>query len=65
MIVNRGDVDLLMWCMVVVHFSDPIKPKVVGVVCSQQLTCYLLIIYSSLLAMSLINNHTFEHSMGH
>ena len=44
---------------------DPIKPKVVGAVLTQQLVCPLLPLPALLLAMSLINNRTFERSMGH
>ena len=45
---------------------DPIKPKVVRVVLTQQLACYLpLLPTTPILTMSLINNHTFERSMGH
>ena len=44
---------------------DPIKPKVVGVILIQQLTCYLPPLLPLLLVMSLINNCTFERSMGH
>ena len=43
---------------------DPIKLKMVGVNLVQQLTCYCSSIIS-ILTMSLINNCTFEHSMGH
>ena len=45
---------------------DPIKPKVVGVVLTQQLACYLPPLPTTpILAMSLINSRTFEQSMGH
>ena len=44
---------------------DPIKPMDIEVVLIQQLTCYCLTDYTQPLAMSLINSHTFECSMGH
>ena len=43
---------------------DPIKPKAAGVVCpNNSLVTFLA--STPILAMSLVNNRTFEHSMGH
>ena len=56
-----GHADMNVWWSS--NLLDPIKLKAVGVV---QLNNRLLPLFQShQLAMSLINNHTFEHSMGH
>ena len=58
-----GSADVDVWQLS--DFLDPIKPKVVRVISSQQLACLLLPLPALLLAMSLINNRTFKRSMGH
>ena len=43
---------------------DPIKPKAVGVVCPNN-SLVIILLSTPILAMSLVNSHVFECSMGH
>ena len=63
--MNGGDVGLLMWMCGMSDPFVPIKPK--GSWSYFGLTTRLLPFHHLPLplAMSLINSHTFEHSMGH
>ena len=44
--------------------DDPIKPEATGVVCINN-SLIALLLASSILAMSLVNNRVFERSIGH
>ena len=55
---------LLTWMCGMFDPLDPIKPRGSQIHSVQQLVC-LLPVYCSSSTMSLINNCTFEHSMGH
>ena len=63
--VNGGNVGSLTWMCGVSDPLDPIKPMDVGVICLNNLLVTFPSTTPLLLAMSLINNHTFECSMGH